>query len=379
VFVYYDPQHEQPTWTPPSLEEQGWTANRTIRWELRSHPQEIGENTVDCAHLGPVHHVTSTRVVSVEQAAERMRVVLELVASGYSIGMPDEVNDVELDVRLDGLGIIVSQTHVLTAGLYTRQRIHPTPIDGERVAIFALANTREMPDPEYTREIDDIFWEAFVRDFAYDFPIWENKAYLERPLLAGGDGPIGAYRRWARQFYAHAAVPSGAAVDVAFSPTLQRVRRLLADSRRVLLELRRSLTSRQASDEPELPRGERSQRRTTTSAVRRFPSVEAYFETLARRFDPAAAGELDAVFQWRLSGERPCDHWANVRRGSIETAAGIHATPTVTIEMSSDDYLSLINGELNGPFAFSTGRGRLRGPVRLAMRMQQLFPLDRRV
>jgi putative sterol carrier protein len=47
--------------------------------------------------------------------------------------------------------------------------------------------------------------------------------------------------------------------------------------------------------------------------------------------------------------------------------------------MSTDDYLSMINGELNGAFAFSTGRGRLHGPVRLAMRMQKLFPLERTV
>jgi len=44
--------------------------------------------------------------------------------------------------------------------------------------------------------------------------------------------------------------------------------------------------------------------------------------------------------------------------------------------MSSDDYLSMINGELNGALAFSTGRGRLHGPVRLAMKMQKLFPLS---
>jgi hypothetical protein len=39
------------------------------------------------------------------------------------------------------------------------------------------------------------------RDLLQDFPVWENKAYLERPRLAEGDGPIMRYRRWARQFY----------------------------------------------------------------------------------------------------------------------------------------------------------------------------------
>jgi nitrite reductase/ring-hydroxylating ferredoxin subunit/putative sterol carrier protein len=380
VFVYFDAEGGAPPWLPPEQPEQGWTPNRTIRWEIRSHPQEVAENTVDCAHLGPVHHVESTRVRSVEQDGERMRVVLELVASGYAIGMPDEINDVELDVTLHGLGVIVSQTHVVTAGLRTRQRIHPTPIDGERIAIFALANTLEMPDPAYTREIDDIFWEAFVSDFARDFPIWENKAYLERPLLAAGDGPIGAYRKWARQFYVRPSVDARPEREVALSPAMVRVQRLLAHSRRVLDGLRGRVPV-VASDDIDVdpPVGGRAATATARVAGARFPSVDAYFDTLARRFDPAAAGELDAVFQWRLSGDRAREHYAEVRRGHIATAVGVHAEPTVTIEMSAADYLDMINGDLNGAFAFSTGRGRLRGPVRLAMRMQKLFPLDRAV
>jgi 3-ketosteroid 9alpha-hydroxylase-like protein/SCP-2 sterol transfer family protein len=383
VFVYYDALQGLPGWTPPEQPEQGWTPNRTIRWEIRSHPQEVAENTVDCAHLGPVHHVTSTRVRSVEQEGERMRVVLELVASGYAIGMPEEVNDVELDVTLHGLGVIVSQTHVITAGLRTRQRIHPTPIDRDRIAIFALGNTLEMPDPAYTREIDDIFWDAFVSDFARDFPIWETKAYLERPLLAAGDGPIGSYRRWTRQFYAQPVATTAAGATpvpgAALSPTMVRVHRLLAHSRRVLEGLR-GVRAPSSTDDSELLDPAASDRPPATTAKpsgARFPSVDAYFDTLARRFDPAAAGELDAVFQWRLSGDRTREHFAEVRRGHIVTGLGVHAEPTVTIEMSADDYLSMINGELNGAFAFSTGRGRLRGPVRLAMRMQKLFPLER--
>ena len=51
----------------------------------------------------------------------------------------------------------------------------------------------------------------------------------------------------------------------------------------------------------------------------------------------------------------------------------------LAIEMSADDYLKMINGELHGARAFASGRGRLRGPVRLAMRMQRLFPLEKRI
>jgi putative sterol carrier protein len=77
-----------------------------------------------------------------------------------------------------------------------------------------------------------------------------------------------------------------------------------------------------------------------------------------------------------LTGDSARAHFAEVKAGNARVAAGTHPAPTVTIEMSADDYLLMINGELNGARAFATGRGKLRGPVRLAMRMQRLFPLD---
>lgn len=392
VFVYFDKSGRSPTWEPPALEEEGWTPNKSIRWEIRSHPQEVAENTVDCSHLRPVHHVLKTEVLEMEQNAHVMRVLLHLVATGQVIGMPDEINDVHLDVTLRGLGWLVSETHVITSGMRTRQRIHPTPIDEERIAIFAVGNTKHMPDLDYTAEIDEIFWQAFVLDFAKDFPIWENKSYLERPLLAGGDGPIGSYRRWARQFYSEPGAAAGAAAPrVSPAPrevgALHGFRARLGVAREGLLRIVDSLRPApvlaQRADEVvdahfEGPVGTRAAgtARAPASTLRQFPSVDSYFDTLERRFDPSAAGELEAVFQWNLTGPSKLDHFAEVKRGKIQVAPGVHASPTVRIEMSAEDYLKMINGELNGALAFSTGRGTLRGPVRLAMRMQRIFPLD---
>ena len=363
VFVHHSLDGAPPTWEIPRLDEEGWTANRVIRWELRSHPQEICENTVDSAHLVPVHDAISCRVVSCEPKGPVLRVVLNMVATGAVIQMPDEINEVELDVTLHGLGQIVVNTHVITAGLRTRQRIHSTPIDGQRIAIFGVANTREMPDPAYTAEIDEIFWNAFVADFQKDFPIWEKKAYLERPLLAGGDGPIGRYRRWARQFYGE--VPA----EVEESP---------AESRGALARIAGWVRGRGESNGSS-PLAAPVSAPAAPKVQATFPSVAHYFETLERRFDAQASGDLEAVFQWVLTGEGARSEFAEVRAGAIKVASGSHARPTLTIEMSASDYLLMINGELNGARAFATGRGKLRGPVRLAMRMQKLFPLDRAV
>lgn len=383
IFVHYCPKHEAPAWELPDIDFTGWTPNRVVRWEVRSHPQEIAENTVDCSHLKPVHHAISADVLSVKQEAHVMHVVINMVATGEAIQMPDEVNEVELDVTLHGLGQIVVRTHVKTSDLRTMQRIHSTPIDEERIAIFGVNNTREMPDPGYTREIDDAFWQAFNVDFPRDFPIWEKKAYIDKPLLVPGDGPVGRYRRWCRQFYdlpadaAEAPQASVAAQSSAAKPPLVR----LADwVRRMATGQAAEATAQPSNLDGHWSGGEPARAKAAPAKQQhRFESVSAYFDTLEARFDPGAAGDLEAVFQWVLTGAEARAHFAQIRGGSIELTTGTHQSPTVTIEMSAEDYLLMINGDLNGARAFASGRGRLRGPVRLAMKMQKLFPLDRAV
>jgi hypothetical protein len=49
-----------------------------------------------------------------------------------------------------------------------------------------------------------------------DRPIWEHMARVERPLLVEGDGPIGIFRAWVRQFHPSttpAAMGFGAPMD----------------------------------------------------------------------------------------------------------------------------------------------------------------------
>jgi hypothetical protein len=40
-----------------------------------------------------------------------------------------------------------------------------------------------------------------VAEINRDIPIWQHKRYLERPALCPGEGSIGRYRKWTRQFY----------------------------------------------------------------------------------------------------------------------------------------------------------------------------------
>ena len=52
-----------------------------------------------------------------------------------------------------------------------------------------------------TGGIGKAFIAEVSRQLEQDIPIWENKVYKNPPVLCDGDGPIGLFRRWAKQFY----------------------------------------------------------------------------------------------------------------------------------------------------------------------------------
>jgi hypothetical protein len=58
-----------------------------------------------------------------------------------------------------------------------------------------------LPGSLLSSMVSRIVHASLVHDANQDFVIWENKRYIHPPALAQGDGPIGKFRAWARQFY----------------------------------------------------------------------------------------------------------------------------------------------------------------------------------
>jgi hypothetical protein len=112
----------------------------------------------------------------------------------------------EFETQIFGLGYSLVNVRVPRLDLDARLWVLPTPIDEERLTLRLAASLRARSQHLPARRFADaVLTELVLIGFAYgakqDFPIWENKRYVERPALALGDGPIGVYRRWARQFY----------------------------------------------------------------------------------------------------------------------------------------------------------------------------------
>lgn len=102
-------------------------------------------------------------------------------------------------------------------------------------------------------------------------------------------------------------------------------------------------------------------------------SVQEVFAAMPRQFSPDKAGDLQAVFQFDLTGEGGGQYYATIADGTCTVSEGQASNPTTTFTASAADYLALANGELDVVPAFMQGRIKVKGDLAAAMKMQTIF------
>jgi putative sterol carrier protein len=114
--------------------------------------------------------------------------------------------------------------------------------------------------------------------------------------------------------------------------------------------------------------------------VEAVKNVKEYFDTLPQRFVKEAAKSIEAVFQFELAGEgdNGGTYHVTVNHGEMSVDKSAHEKPTATIKMTGDDYVKMVNGQLNGAMAFMKGQMKVTGNVLLAQKMQAIFPPNKK-
>ncbi|HZS37636.1 MAG TPA: Rieske 2Fe-2S domain-containing protein [Polyangia bacterium] len=196
ILVWHHAEDAPPQWEIPALAEVGsdeWTPYERRRWKVKTRNQEMAENAVDSAHFhflhgtmnqpesraeakGPVLHVYSTTGMSTPRGGVDGSVESQSYGFGYST------------VRFKGIveTLLVSSM---------------APIDDETIDARFSFSIKKLADKDVTQGVGKAFIKEVSRQFEQDIPIWEHKTYFEHPMLCDGDGPIGLFRRWCRQFY----------------------------------------------------------------------------------------------------------------------------------------------------------------------------------
>lgn len=104
----------------------------------------------------------------------------------------------------------------------------------------------------------------------------------------------------------------------------------------------------------------------------KITGVENYFETLNERFNPDGAKGVDMIFQWNLSNR----FWhAIIKDQQVEVVEGESPSATCTLEMDADNFVKMINGDLNQNLAILTRKLKVSGNKIAAGRVRTIFPV----
>ncbi|MGH7907137.1 MAG: SCP2 sterol-binding domain-containing protein [Candidatus Binataceae bacterium] len=102
-------------------------------------------------------------------------------------------------------------------------------------------------------------------------------------------------------------------------------------------------------------------------------SCKQVFEMMPSRFNKEASKDLNATYQFDLSGEGGGKWYVVIADEQCQVHEGADPSPNITISMTAQDYLDMIAGNANGQVLFMTGKLRIAGDMGLALRMQTLF------
>lgn len=99
---------------------------------------------------------------------------------------------------------------------------------------------------------------------------------------------------------------------------------------------------------------------------------EQLSQQLYQRFNPQAAGDLAAVFQYRL--DEGAEFYLSIAEGACQLDRGCHDNPDATLSLTQATLSALMAGDVEGMQAFMTGQLQVSGDMMLAMRLTELFP-----
>ncbi len=214
ILIWFDEKDNTPTWTVPQENWDGWTKVLFAEFDFNSHPQETSENSVDVGHFSIVHGYTGVETLhEMETHDHYLYAKYAMNRMADFVGKKKNIRT-EFNVHVHGLGYSFVNANINDLGIETRHFVLPTPIDNGKLKLRIGVSIKELkdrgkispflkliPNKLATNLVLKGTYKGYVHDVSMDFKIWENKIYIDPPILAKGDGPVTQYRMWAQQFY----------------------------------------------------------------------------------------------------------------------------------------------------------------------------------
>ena len=104
-----------------------------------------------------------------------------------------------------------------------------------------------------------------------------------------------------------------------------------------------------------------------------FRSVEEVFDKMPDLFRPDRAEGVDETFQFDITGLEQSAWSVEVKEKNCKVGKGPHSHPTVTITMSAENWLDLVNGKADGQTLMMNGQIKAEGNILAAVLIKKLF------
>jgi NAD(P)-dependent dehydrogenase (short-subunit alcohol dehydrogenase family)/putative sterol carrier protein len=102
-------------------------------------------------------------------------------------------------------------------------------------------------------------------------------------------------------------------------------------------------------------------------------TVKKIFERIPEVFRPEKASGLDVVFQFVIGGGGGGTWQVKVKDQKCEVKEGSAEKPTTTIKMGDEDFVKMIQGQLNAMSAYTSGKLKVEGDLLKSQLIEKLF------
>jgi putative sterol carrier protein len=104
-------------------------------------------------------------------------------------------------------------------------------------------------------------------------------------------------------------------------------------------------------------------------------TIQEFFEALPSKADTSKLTGMIATFQFVATGDNGGEYYVKIADDKLEVFPGKADSPMIVLIASADNWVALMNGQLNGQTAFITGKLKVQGDMTLAMKLESLFQL----
>ena len=104
-------------------------------------------------------------------------------------------------------------------------------------------------------------------------------------------------------------------------------------------------------------------------------TVKETFEAMPTKFRADKAAGTNATIQYDVSGEGGGTWHAVIKDGTCAVHDGTASNPSLTLQISAQDWLDMLSGKQSGQMLFMSGKLKVKGDMGLAMKLGSMFSM----